>query len=117
VPGIPASTFYNPSKRGCKNDGYVTDVAWGFRMRASADYLNVLNSGIAVTPSVFWAYDVDGVSMDPTFIEDRMVLGLGLKFNYNKKYTFDTNWVQYADNGYDPLQDRDYYSASFSVTF
>jgi len=117
VPGIPASTFYNPSKRGCKNDGYVTDVAWGFRTRISADYLNVFNSGIAVTPSVYWAYDIDGTSMDPTFIEDRMVLGLGLKFNYNKKYTFDTNWVQYADNGYDPLQDRDYYSASFSVTF
>jgi len=23
---------------------------------------------------------------------------------------FDLNWVQYADNGYDPLQDRDFYS-------
>jgi len=66
---------------------------------------------------VFWSQDVDGVSMDPAFIEDRSVLGLGLKFTYNKAYVFDLNWVQYADNGYDPLQDRDFYSASFSVTF
>jgi hypothetical protein len=112
-----AGSLYNPSSRGCKNDGFVTDFAWGYRLRVSADYLNVVNSGITVTPSVFWSQDVDGVSMDPTFIEDRSVLGLGLKFTYNKAYVFDMNWVQYADNGYDPLQDRDFYSASFSVTF
>ncbi len=112
-----AGSLYNPSSRGCKNDGYVTDFAWGYRLRVSADYLNVVNSGITVTPSVFWSQDVDGVSMDPTFIEDRSVLGLGLKFTYNKQYVFDMNWVQYGDNGYDPLQDRDFYSASFSVTF
>ena len=115
--GTAAGSFYNPSSRGCKNDGYITDNAWGYRLRVSADYLNVVDSGITVTPSVFWSQDVDGVSMDPAFIEDRSVLGLGLKFTYNKAYVFDLNWVQYADNGYDPLQDRDFYSASFSVTF
>jgi hypothetical protein len=30
---------------------------------------------------------------------------------------FDLNWVDYANNNFDPLFDRDYYSASFSVTF
>ena len=43
------------------------------------DYNNVFNSGVTVTPSVFWADDVDGVSMDPTFIEGRQTLGLGLQ--------------------------------------
>ncbi len=115
--GTALGSLYNPSPRGCKNDGYITDNAWGYRIRVSADYLNVWDSGVAVTPSVFWSQDVDGISMDPAFIEDRSVLGLGVKFNYNKKYTFDLNWVQYADSGYDPLQDRDYYSASIGVTF
>jgi len=115
--GTALGSLYNPSPRGCKNDGYITDNAWGYRVRASADYLNVFNSGVTVTPSVYWADDVDGVSMDPMFIEGRRVLGLGLKFTYNKKYVFDLNWVDYADSGYDPLQDRDFYSASFSVTF
>ena len=72
----------------------MTDVAWGYRLRVSADYNNVMNSGVTVTPSVFWAHDVEGVSMDPTFIEDRMTLGLGVKFNYNKKYVLDVNYVQ-----------------------
>jgi len=115
--GTALATFYNPSSRGCKNDGYVTNNAWGYRLRVSADYLNTFDSGVTVTPSLFWSHDVEGVSMDPAFIEDRQVLGLGVKFTYSKKYVLDLNWVDYADSGYDPLQDRDYYSAAVSVTF
>jgi hypothetical protein len=112
-----ANAFYNPHPIGCKNDGYVTDMAWGYRVRVSADYLNAFNSGITVTPSLFWSHDVEGVSMDPAFIEDRQVLGLGMKFTYNKRYVLDFNWVDYNDRNFDPLFDRDYYSAAVSVTF
>ena len=118
--GVPVpvfNTLYNPSPDGCRNDGYITDMAWGYRLRVSADYINVFNSGVTVTPSVFWSHDVDGVSIDPQFIEDRQVLGLGVKFNYNKKYTMDFNYVSYANNNFDPLFDRDYYSASIGMTF
>jgi len=118
VPSNPtANGLYNPQPNGCRNDGYVTDVAWGYRLRLSADYNNVMDSGVTVTPSVFWAHDVEGVSMDPTFIEDRMTLGLGVKFNYNKKYVLDLNYVSYDNDNFDPLFDRDYYSAAVSVTF
>jgi hypothetical protein len=55
--------------------------------------------------------------MDPTFNEGREQLGLGLKFNLNKKYTLEANYVTYADADFDPLGDRDYYSVSASVTF
>jgi hypothetical protein len=118
--GAPVPTFnslYNPHPIGCKNDGYITDMAWGYRIRASMDYNNVWGTGVTVTPSVFWAHDVEGVSMDPAFIEDRQTLGLGVKFNYNKRYVFDMNYVSYADENFDPLFDRDYYSASVSMTF
>jgi hypothetical protein len=111
------NTSYNPHPIGCKNDGFITDMAWGYRLRVSMDYNNVFNSGVTMTPSVFWSQDVEGISMDPAFIEDREVLGLGMKFTYNKQYVFDLNWVDYANNNFDPLFDRDYYSASFSVTF
>jgi hypothetical protein len=114
---VPAGSLYNPSPLGCKNDGYITDFAWGYRVRVSMDYNNVFNSGVTATPSVFWAQDVEGISMDPTFMEDRQVLGLGAKFLYNKKYLLDLNWVSYANSGFDPYQDRDYYSAAVSVTF
>jgi hypothetical protein len=55
--------------------------------------------------------------MDPAFIEDRQILGLGLKFTYNKRYVLDLSWVDYNDKNFDPLFDRDYYSAAVSVTF
>jgi hypothetical protein len=116
APSVPSPVF-NPQPNGCLNDGYVTDDSWGYRIRLSADYNNVFNSGITVTPSVFWAHDVDGVSMDPTFIEDRQVLGLGLKFNLNKRYNLELNYVDYSDAEFDPLFDRDYYSVSAGVTF
>ena len=112
-----ANPLYNPQPNGCRNDGYVTDVAWGYRVRASMDYNNVMDTGVTITPSVFWAHDVEGVSMDPTFIEDRMTLGVGVKFNFNKKYLLDVNYVSYENGGFDPLFDRDYYSAAVSVTF
>jgi hypothetical protein len=118
--GVPVPTgnaLYNPHPIGCKNDGYITDMAWGYRVRVTMDYNNALNTGVTVSPSVFWADDVEGVSMDPTFNEDRQTLGLGLKFSLNKKYVVDLNYVQYTDKNFDPLFDRDYYSAAMSVTF
>jgi hypothetical protein len=118
--GLPVpvyNTLYNPQPEGCKNDGYITDMAWGYRLRVSMGYNNVFNTGVTVTPSVYWAHDVEGVSIDPQFNEDRQTLGLGVKFDLNKKYVFDLNYVSYANNNFDPLFDRDYYSAAFSVTF
>jgi hypothetical protein len=118
--GLPVpvtNTLYNPHPTGCKNDGYITDFAWGYRVRVGMDYNNVMDTGITVSPSVFWSQNVEGVSMDPAFIEDRQVLGVGLKFSLNKKYVLDLNYVDYADENFDPLFDRDYYSAAVSVTF
>lgn len=115
--GSALNGLYNSSPKGCKNDGFVTDFAWGYRLRANADYYNVFGSGVTVTPSVYWADDVSGVSMDPAFNAGRQVLGLGVKFNYNKKYTLDLNYQTYANNNYDPTFDRDFYSIAASVTF
>jgi Protein of unknown function (DUF1302) len=118
--GLPvsvANSLYNPHPIGCKNDGYITDFAWGYRLRVSMDYNSVFNTGVTVSPSLFWSHDVEGVSMDPAFIEDRKVLGAGLKFSLNKKYVLDLNYVDYDDENFDPLFDRDYYSAAVSVTF
>jgi len=113
----PAVSLTNPQPDGCKNDGFVTDFAWGYRLRASLDYLNFAGTGVTLTPSVFWAHDVDGFSMDPQFLEDRQTLGLGLKFTYNKRYVVDLNYNWFADSAYNALMDRDFYGLSASVTF
>ena len=55
--------------------------------------------------------------MDGQFIEDRQALGLGLGFNWSKKYTLDVNYTWFADSAYNPLMDRDYFSVSAGVSF
>jgi len=69
------STNLQPDGR--KNDGYVTDFSWGYRMRARLDYDGLAGGALRVSPSVVWNHDVDGVAMDGQFIEDRQTLGLG----------------------------------------
>jgi hypothetical protein len=107
----------NPQPDGRKNDGYVTDFAWGYRVRARLNYDGLAGGALSVSPSVVWNHDVEGMSMDGQFLEDRQTLGLGLGFTYAKKYTFDLGYTWYADSAYNPLMDRDYYSASVGVTF
>ncbi|KAA0973526.1 DUF1302 domain-containing protein [Pseudomonas sp. ANT_J28] len=108
----------NTSPGGCKNKGYVTDYAWGYRLRAQLDYSNVMNSGVGVSPYIFVSQDVDGVSPDGQFNEGRIVTSLGATFNYDKKHKVDLSYVRFADSAvYDPLHDRDYYAASYSFSF
>ena len=106
----------NPQPDGRKNDGYVTDSAWGYRARARLDY-DLAGGGLRMSPSLVWNHDVDGVAMDGQFIEDRQTLGMGLGFVWAKKYTADMNYTWFADSAYNPLMDRDYYSVSFGVSF
>ncbi len=107
----------NPQPDGRKNDGYVTDLAWGYRMRARLDYDGLMGGALRLSPSLVWNHDVDGVAMDGQFIEGRQTLGGGLGFTWSKKYTVDLNYTWFADSAYNPLMDRDYFSASFGVNF
>lgn len=117
VASPPAScTVSNIS--GSKVDGYVTDFAWGYRLRVSADYSQVFGSGWTMTPSVFWAHDVDGTSHDGQFQEDRKTLGLGLAFNLNKVHNLAFTFTTFDDKAeYNVFRDRDNYSIAYSYTF
>lgn len=115
--GAPCAAL-NSSVEGCENDGYVTPFSWGYRVKMDMTYNNVLDSGVTVTPSLFFAHDVKGVSVDSQFLEDRRTIGLSSKFSYAKQYTLELGVVTYNHNAkYDPLRDRDFYSATFGMSF
>lgn len=115
--GNTCGTF-NINQEGCENDGYVSRFAWGYRLSSDLQYPNVGGTGIGVTPNIFWSHDVKGYSMDGQFLEDRRVLGLGVKFSYAKKYILDLNATTYNHNAkFDALRDRDFYSATLSMNF
>lgn len=108
----------NTQPSGCKNQGYVTDFAWGYRVRAQLDYANLLGSGVRVSPYSFVSQDVDGVSPDSQFNEGRLVTSLGVIFDYDNQHKVDLGYVRFANSAeYDPLHDRDFYAASYSFTF
>lgn len=103
---------------GCKNDGYVTKEAWGYRLLARLEYTNVLDTGVTVYPSIYFAHDVHGYSVDSQFLQDRKVTNFGLRFSYMKNYNLEFNYATFSkDAKYNDLRDRDFVSANLSVTF
>jgi hypothetical protein len=113
----PAAPLNVPGAEGCANDGYVSKNAWGYRLKAELTY-NDLLPGVAVQPSLYWAHDVQGYSLDSQFSQGRRTLALATRFSYAKKYTFELGGVHYnRDAKYDPLRDRAFVYANAGLTF
>jgi hypothetical protein len=107
-----------PGQTGCENAGFVSPYSWGYRLRGQLAYDNTFDTGVTVKPSLFWSQDVKGWSADGQFNEGRQVLGVGLGFEYQKRYTLDFTYVNYNLSAkWDPLRDRDYYAVVAGVTF
>ena len=101
----------------CARDGFVTGTAWGYRLRAAAQYQGVLY-GANLTPSIVWGQDVSGYSYDGTFQEGRKTLAFGLRTDYLNKYFAELTYVTYLLGGnYNLLADRDYVAISAGMSF
>ncbi len=98
----------------CENDGFYTDWSWGYRLRASLDYSNVI-AGINLSPSVSWSHDVEGYG--PNFTEDAKAISLGLNADYANKYNASLSYTNFFDGKYNTSVDRDFAAVSFSVSF
>ncbi|MNF09622.1 hypothetical protein D3C81_1487500 [compost metagenome] len=56
--------------------------------------------------------------MDGQFNEGRISSALGITFDYNKQQKLDLSYVSFDNSAeYDPLHDRDFYSANYSYSF
>jgi len=102
----------------CKNDGFTTDSAWGYRARVVFDYSNVF-AGISLKPTISWSHDVSGFSPSPSgpFSEGKKILGLNLNALYKSVYSIDLSYTAHSGGSYNLASDKDFVSASFSVSF
>jgi hypothetical protein len=102
----------------CQSDGFVSDSAWGYRMKAIFNYADVF-AGISLQPSVFWAHDVSGYSPDPgqQFHEGRKNLGVSLEASYQQKYSFTAGYSNYSDGSHNVLEDKDLISLTFGISY
>lgn len=122
-PATGAPTFVLTPKKAtgeyqefCKGKHYITDFAWGYKLRYSLEYPDVFGSGVTATPSLFFAHDVEGVSLDTQLQEDRKTIATGLKLNYNKVHNLQFDYVTYSGK-WNTLRDRDNVSVSYNYTF
>ncbi|NMZ75457.1 DUF1302 domain-containing protein [Pseudomonas nitroreducens] len=108
----------NNVSRNCESEGFTTADSWGYRARAIWDYNDVF-AGVNLKPNVAWQHDVDGYSPGPggNFEEGRKAISLGIDADYLNTYTASLAYTNYFDGKYSTVDDRDFVSLSFGVTF
>ncbi len=103
---------------GVETNPFPTEFAWGYRAVAKLDYTNVV-AGINMSPRVVFSHDVKGITPDPLFmfIEERKSVSLGLKFDYQSKWSADLNYNSFFGGvgTTNKMEDHDY--VSFSVSY
>lgn len=102
----------------CRTDGFVTDSAWGYRMRGVWQYSDVF-AGVSLKPTLSWAHDVSGYSPDPgqQFHEGRKNLGFSLEASYQQKYTLTVGYNNYSGGSHNTLEDKNLISLSFGISY
>jgi len=102
----------------CRTDGFVTDSAWGYRMRGVWQYSDVF-AGISLKPTLSWAHDVSGYSPDPgqQFHEGRKNLGFSLEASYQQKYTLTLGYNNYSGGSHNTLEDKDLVALTFGISY
>ena len=106
----------NPSN--CTNDGFVTDFAWGYRMRGTLTYNNAF-MGANLKPSISWSHDVNGNAPEPggAFSDEQKAASLGLTAQYKNNYEASVEYTSYFGGDYNTISDRDNVTASLSYAF
>ena len=102
-----------------EDDYYPTSGAWGYKLRFTGEYDNVL-AGVNLRPTISFSHDVYGTTPGPitNFLEDRKALGLSLEGVYQNKYSMKVAYTDfYGAEPYNQLADRDYYSISAQASF
>lgn len=100
----------------CSSDGYVTAFSWGYRLRASSTYANVVN-GLDLVPVITFAHDVKGWSYDGLFSEGRKLAIISLQANVNKQFFVEASWTPIWGGAYNFTKDRDFYALAAGVAF
>jgi hypothetical protein len=100
-------------------DRFPDSTSWGYRLAGRVEYPNLIGSW-NIVPRFSWTQDVNGTSPGPggNFIEDRFGLTLGVAANLRGVHEFDFAWTKFGGAGrYNDLNDRDFASASYKISF
>ncbi len=77
-------------------------------------------AGVNLTPILALSHDVKGNAPEPggAFVEGSKSVGLALRATYQHQYTAEIGYTAFFGGGYyNMMNDRDFVSASVSVSF
>ncbi|MGK0247284.1 MAG: hypothetical protein ACI910_000006 [Oleispira sp.] len=120
----PCLTGYGTGKSGananpsnCTDEGYVTQLSGGIRVRAGIDYNNAF-AGVNVKPNVALSYDKgNGPEPGSQFIDERLTTAIGVKFIYQNQTQISVNYTNFEGGDYNTTKDRDNIALAASYSF
>lgn len=115
APGAPLAPGASVALGGTVGStGFATENSWGYRLRASLDYPNLIGA-VKVSPNVAYSSDVQGYG--PTFNNGFKSASAGVTFTYREQWKGDITYVSFFGNQNNPAIDRDFVSISASYSF
>lgn len=100
----------------CNNEGFVSSTSWGYRIRATWEYNNVI-AGVQLRPNLTWSHDVSGYAYEPGFNEGSKAVSLGLDASFLQTYSANLSYTDYFGGDYNTYGDRDFVALSIGVSF
>jgi len=102
----------------CNDEGFVTPFSWGYRLRATWSYPNLI-PGLDIRPGLAWAHDVKGYSPadSSAFNEGSRSISLGVDVSLASQYWASLAYTDYLDGDYGTRGDRDYVAFSVGANF
>jgi hypothetical protein len=92
VTGGPPCVDNTWAQKSCPVDGFVTSMAWGYRLRAAATYPNAL-FGATVTPILLFGQDVSGYSFGNYYLEGRWLFRPAVRADWGSYFAEVQYWA------------------------
>lgn len=110
-------TGANSNSDNCTDEGYVTQLSGGIRLRAGMDYNNAF-AGVNMTPNIAISYDKgNGPEPGAQFIDERVTTALGVKFVYQNQTQVTVSYTNFEGGDYNTTKDRDNIALAASYSF
>lgn len=107
----------NANTNNCTDEGYVSQLSGGVRIRAGIDYNNAF-AGVNMTPNVALSYDQgNGPEPGSQFINERLTTAVGVKFVYQNQTQVTVSYTNFEGGDYNTSKDRDNIALAASYSF
>lgn len=99
----------------CNRDGFFSPWSFGYRLRGALSYKDLVPATV-ISPSLMFRHDLHGYSQN--FQEGQMSIAAAVSATYQNKYTAELAYTNFfGSNKFSVIDDRDFASLAFKVTF